>query len=115
MRKVIIPIMCCSLLMASTSSCGLAEWAVMNDPDANMSTKGAVVGAVSGANTGAFIGSLTGHSYHSSRDNSLIGAAIGAVAGAAIGAAVLGAVLIALLFFREQVGHRLFPCCEIRR
>ena len=34
---------------------------------------------------------------------------------AAIGAAVLGAVLIALLFFREQVGHRLFPCCEIRR
>ena len=88
MRKVIIPIMCCSLLMASTSSCGLAEWAVMNDPDANMSTKGAVVGAVSGANTGAFIGSLTGHSYHSSRDNSLIGAAIGAVAGAAIGAAV---------------------------
>ena len=34
---------------------------------------------------------------------------------AAIGAAVLGAVLIALLFFREQVGHRLFPCCEISR
>lgn len=30
---------------------------------------------------------------------------------AAIGAAVLGAVLIALLFFREQVGYRLFPCC----
>lgn len=88
MKKVIIPIICGSLLMASTSSCGLAEWAVMNDPDANMSTKGAVVGAVSGANTGAFIGSLTGHSYHSSRDNTLIGAAIGAVAGAAIGAAV---------------------------
>ena len=32
---------------------------------------------------------------------------------AAIGAAVLGAVLIALLFFREQVGHRLFPCCYL--
>lgn len=74
--------------MGSTTSCGLAEWAVMSDPDASNSTKGAVVGATSGASAGSFIGSLMGNGYYSSRNNSLIGAAVGAVAGAAIGSAI---------------------------
>lgn len=74
--------------MGSTTSCGLAEWAVMSDPDASNSTKGTVVGATSGASAGSFIGSLMGNGYYSSRNNSLIGAAVGAVAGAAIGSAI---------------------------
>lgn len=88
MRKSILTILCGTLLLSSTTSCGLAQWAVLSDPDASNSTKGAVVGAASGASTGSFIGSLLGNSYHSSRDNSLIGAAVGAVAGAAIGSAI---------------------------
>lgn len=76
------------MLLSTTTSCELAQWAVLSDPDASNSTKGAVVGAASGASTGSFVGSLLGNSYHSSRDNSLIGAAVGAVAGAAIGSAI---------------------------
>lgn len=74
--------------MSSTTSCSLAQWAVLSDPDASNSTKGAVVGATSGASTGSFIGSLIGNSWQSNRDNSIIGAAVGAVAGAALGAAI---------------------------
>lgn len=74
--------------MSSTTSCDLAQWAVLSDPDASNSTKGAVVGATSGASTGSFIGSLIGNSWQSNRDNSIIGAAVGAVAGAALGAAI---------------------------
>ena len=88
MKKTLLTILCGSLLMGSTTSCGLAEWAVMSDPDASNSTKGAVVGATSGASAGSFIGSLMGNGYYSSRNNSLIGAAVGAVAGAAIGSAI---------------------------
>ena len=79
MKKTLLTILCGSLLMGSTTSCGLAEWAVMSDPDASNSTKGAVVGATSGASAGSFIGSLMGNGYYSSRNNSLIGAAVGAV------------------------------------
>lgn len=88
MKKTLLTILCGSLLMGSTTSCGLAEWAVMSDPDASNSTKGAVVGATSGASAGSFIGSLMGNGYYSSRNNSIIGAAVGAVAGAAIGSAI---------------------------
>ncbi len=80
--------MCGSLLLSTATSCSLAQWAVLSDPDASNSTKGAVVGATSGASTGAFIGSLIGNSWHSNRDNSIVGAAVGAVAGAALGAAI---------------------------
>lgn len=88
MKKFLLPIVCCSLLLSSTTSCGLAQWAVLSDPDASNQTKGAVVGAVSGAQAGSFIGSLFGRGYHHRRDNSLLGAAVGAVAGAALGAAI---------------------------
>lgn len=88
MKKILLPIVCCSLLLSSTTSCGLAQWAVLSDPDASETSKGAVIGAASGAHAGAFVGSLFGDTYRSSRNNSFLGAAVGAVAGAALGAAI---------------------------
>ena len=86
MKKLFIPIVCCGMLLSTTSSCILMEWAAVNSNSSN-ETKGAIIGAGSGARTGAFIGSLVGHG-HQRGDNALIGGLIGAVAGAAIGGAV---------------------------
>ena len=70
----------------SLNSCGLAQWAVLSDPNADNTTKGAVVGATSGASTGAWIGSITGRHYDG--DRALVGGAIGAVVGGLAGAAI---------------------------
>lgn len=75
----------CALL--GLNSCGLAQWAVLNDPNADNTTKGTVMGATSGASLGSWIGSITG-SHWDNGDRALAGGAIGAVVGGLAGAAI---------------------------
>lgn len=84
-NKLFIPLLCGALTIG-LNSCGLAQWAVLSDPNTDNTTRGALVGATSGASTGAWIGSIAGRGYPG--DRALAGGAIGAVVGGLAGAAI---------------------------